>query len=153
MIRFATLNDLEQVNIIRKEVNDLHVQGEPSVFKGFTKDIENYVKEFIKDDNKKLLLCENDGIICGYAMLEFTIKPESVYRYEQKFVDVHELGVLKSCQSKGYGKMLINTIKELAKQFGYPKIELNMWEFNKTALNFYEKTGFKTYRRYMKIEI
>ena len=27
-------------------------------------------------------------------------------------------------------------------------LELNMWEFNRDALAFYEATGFATYRRY-----
>ena len=153
MIRFGVLEDLEEVNKIRKEVNDLHVEGEPTIFKGFTKDIADYINEFINTDNKKLLVCEDNGIICGYAMLEFCIKPESIYRYELKFIDVQELGVLKGCQSKGYGKMLINKIIELAKEKGYPKIELNMWAFNENALKFYKKIGFKTYRRYMKMDV
>ena len=30
-------------------------------------------------------------------------------------------------------------------------IELNMWEFNKDALAFYEAVGFSTFRRYMEM--
>ena len=41
--------------------------------------------------------------------------------------------------------------KEYAKEKGFHRIELNMWEFNKGALAFYESVGFETYRRYMEI--
>lgn len=153
MIREGKLEDLEQVNVIRKQVNDLHVKGEPTVFKGFVPEIANYIKEFINNDNKKLLVCEVDGNICGYAMLELTIKPETVYRFEQKFIDVNELGVLQGQQTKGYGRLLINKVKEIAKELGYAKIELNMWSFNTNALKFYEKIGFKTYRNYMRMDV
>ena len=32
IIRFAKLEDLNSINIIRKEVNELHVNGSPKVF-------------------------------------------------------------------------------------------------------------------------
>ena len=38
-----------------------------------------------------------------------------------------------------------------AKEKGFHRIELNMWEFNRGALAFYESIGFETYRRYMEI--
>ena len=64
IIRFAKLEDLNQINIIRKEVNDLHVNGAPKVFKpGFSKDIENYAKEYINASDKFLLVCEDNNLI------------------------------------------------------------------------------------------
>jgi hypothetical protein len=33
MIRFAEAGDLKRVNELRKQVNDLHVNGRPDVFK------------------------------------------------------------------------------------------------------------------------
>ena len=57
VIRFAKLADLNQINIIRKEVNELHAKGAPKVFKsGFSKDIENYAKEYINSKDKFLLI-------------------------------------------------------------------------------------------------
>ena len=44
---------------------------------------------------------------------------------------------------------MIAFIKADAKEKGYDRIELNMWEFNESALRFYESVGFKTYRRYL----
>lgn len=152
MIRFGKIEDIEEVNVIRKQVNDLHVAGEPTIFRGFVKEIAEYIKEFISSDNKKLLVCEEGGKILAFAMLEFTVKPENVYRFEQKYVDVQELGVLEGYKSKGYGKMLVEEIKKIAKDSGYPKIELNVWSFNKNALKFYEKMGFEEYRRNLRIE-
>ena len=35
---------------------------------------------------------------------------------------------------------------------GLDKIELDVWEFNDTALKFYESLGFRTYRRYMEFD-
>ena len=40
-----------------------------------------------------------------------------------------------------------------AKESGFDRIELNMWEFNEDAREFYDALGFKTYRRYMEMKI
>lgn len=64
MIRLATLQDIEQVNIIRKEVNDLHVKGRPDVFKpGFSTEIKEYVKCYLNSDDKFLIVCEDNNSI------------------------------------------------------------------------------------------
>ena len=33
VIRFAKEDELEKINVLRKQVNDLHVEGKPDVFK------------------------------------------------------------------------------------------------------------------------
>ena len=48
---------------------------------------------------------------------------------------------------------MIQFIKDWAKEQGFRRLELNMWEFNRDALAFYEASGFKTYRRYMEMDL
>ena len=43
-IRFAREDELEQVNQLRRQVNDVHVQGRPDIFKpGFPIELQNYL--------------------------------------------------------------------------------------------------------------
>ena len=44
IIRFAKENELVRVNELRKQVNDLHVEGKPEVFKVGFKTVENNKK-------------------------------------------------------------------------------------------------------------
>lgn len=150
MIRFATTQDVEQVNIIRKEVNDLHIKNRPDLFKpGFSTEIREYVKCYLNSDKKFLIVCEENNLICSYAMVDLIIKPETPYMFERKHLEINEIGTLKSENGKGYGKQIIQKVKELAKELGIHRIELNMWSFNIDALKFYEKNGFDTYRLYL----
>ena len=48
---------------------------------------------------------------------------------------------------------MIRFIREWAKEQGFRRIELNMWEFNRGALAFYEAAGLATYRRYMEVYV
>ena len=154
MIRIGTLEDVEVVNIIRKEVNDLHVKNEPSIFKGFSFELQEHVKEYVGNLEEKILLVyENDGEICGYAMLEFITKPENSYIHELKFLKIEELGVSHKHRGRGFGKEIIIKVKEIAKEKGYNQIQLDAWTFNESALKFYLKNGFQTFREYFRMYI
>lgn len=48
---------------------------------------------------------------------------------------------------------MIEFIEVFAKEKRVDKIELNMSEFNESALAFSELVDFKTYRRYMSMDI
>jgi len=153
MIRFGTRDDVKQVNVIRKQVAVIHQMGEPQIFKGFTKGLEEHIYEFFGNLDKKLLVYEADGEILGYAMLEFVIKPETDYRYALKYLDVCELGVLQSRRSQGIGKKLLDEIQQVAKNNGYYQIQLNAWTFNERGLKFYNDYGFQNYRDYFRLDI
>lgn len=150
MIRLGVKEDIEKVNILRKQVNDLHVKGEPKIFKGFTKELKEYVNNFIKDENKILLVFEDRGEIISYAILEILEKPETSYRFAIKFLEIHEIGVDLNCHSKGIGQQMMEKIKQIAKEKGLNEIQLDCWSFNERALKFYEKQEFKRYREYFR---
>ena len=49
MIRFAQYEDLERINDLRKQVNNLHVDGRPDVFKpGFPEELQNYIDSIFR---------------------------------------------------------------------------------------------------------
>ncbi len=153
MIRSATLEEAEKVNEIREQVLQVHVNGRRDIFKScFNNDLKNYIYKFYKNENADVLICERDGIICGFACVEFVNKPESPYSYSRKYFHIEEFGVHKNYRRQGVGTELFEYIKQLANKNDYTRLELDMWEFNTGALKFYESVGFKTYRRYMEIE-
>ena len=73
--------------------------------------------------------------------------------FERDFLDVDEFCVDEKFLRQGAGSAMIDFIRHYAKEKGFRRIELNMWEFNRGALAFYETAGFTTYRRYMEIRI
>ena len=92
-----------------------------------------------------------DGEIAGFATVEYLDKPESPYNLARKMYHVEEFGVAPQFHRKGVATALVAYMKRDAAQRGYPRIELDMWEFNQGALAFYENVGFQTYRRYMEL--
>lgn len=153
-IRFAEYEDLEQVNVLRKQVNDLHVAGAPAFFKpGFADELRDFIYTIWQDPQKEILVCQREGKICGFAVLHAVSRPENPFKYEQSFVDIDEFGVDENCRRQGIASAMIAFIRDWAGEKGFRRLELNMWEFNREALAFYEAAGFSTYRRYMEMEI
>ena len=153
-IRFAQYEDLEGVNALRKQVNDLHVLGKPEIFKaGFSEELRDYVYTIFRDPRQRIVVCEAEGAICGFAVLNHITRPENPFMYLRDFLDIDEFCVDEAHRRRGIATELIRFIREYAAQEGFDRIELNMWEFNRDALLFYESVGFSTYRRYMEMDV
>ncbi len=153
-IRFARESELDRINELRKQVNDIHVEGKPEVFKpGFSQELRDYIHEIWSDPEKAIIVADIDGKICGFAILNHINRPENPFMKERDFLDVDEFCVDRDCRRQGIASKLIAFIKNHAKERGFSRIELNMWEFNQDALAFYEAVGFETYRRYMEMKV
>ena len=154
IVRFAKESELDRVNELRKQVNDIHVEGKPDVFKpGFGEELRDFVNVIWNDPEQQIVVAEDDGVICGFAVLHHINKPENPFMKERDFIDIDEFCVDKDHRRKGAASAMVSFIKEFAKEKGFSRIELNMWEFNQDALAFYEAAGFKTFRRYMEMMI
>ena len=115
-----------------------HQKGRPDIF-------ENLSDEELKQDLinnfenlTTIVLTENNKIV-GY--LSYRIKERHV-----KKLDVDQLVISEKCRNKGYGKMLMNEAKNIAKKIDCARIELNCWLFNENALSMYEHIGFERQR-------
>ena len=154
MVRYANREDLARVNELRRQVNDLHVEGRPDIFKpGFGQVLQDFIYAVYEDETKDVIVAEREGVICGFACVHYVDKPESPYMRGRRFYDVDEFCVDAAWRRQGVATELIDFIRQEARTKGFDRVELNMWEFNEDARLFYEAVGFRTYRRYMEMEV
>lgn len=154
IIRIAQESDLSRVNELRAQVSELHAAGRPDIFKpGFPEVLADHIREIFEDDTRHILIAEQEGRIVAFACLAEIDLPEKPHKPARRFIEVDEFGVDASCHRQGIGRSFFEGIAAFAKERGFDRIELNMWEFNEKALRFYEAIGFTTYRRYMEYHI
>lgn len=154
MVRFAEEKDIVRVNELRKQVNDIHVNNRPDHFKeGFCKELQDYVLVLLNGENSNIIVVERDGFICGMACVEYIRKPESAYSKARDFYHVQEIAVDEAFRRKGVASELFEFMKKDAKERNLSKIELDVWRFNDSAIEFYEAVGFNETRKWMEYDI
>lgn len=154
VVRYAKKSDFESINEIRKQVNDLHSDNRPDMFKkGFGNEIKEQVNKFLANENSDIIVATIDGNVCGFAFIEYIATGESIYCNPIKFYHIMEFGVDENYRRMGVATNIINFCKEESKAKGFNRIALDMWSFNENAEKFYESVGFKTYRKHMEMFI
>ena len=154
MVRLATEKDIEKVNELRRQVNEIHVTGRPDVFKaGFGQELQNFAYTLLNGENSDILVVEREGVICGMACVDYVCKPETPYGLSRKFYHVQEIAVDEVFRRQGVAGELFEFMKEDAQKRGLNKIELDVWAFNESAIEFYEAIGFKETRIWMEYEV
>lgn len=150
MVRFASKEDYEAINALRAPVCALHSNGYPALFKPvFAKDHQERVLKMMEDPEQDVLVEEENGQLLGFVMVEYIKREETNNIYAVHEAHIVEIGVDETSQGKGIGTALIQAVKDAAKVRGCRSVQLDVWEFNKSALRFYEKLGFVTLRRKM----
>ena len=154
LVRFAKEKDLDIVNELRKQVNDIHVEARPDHFKeGFGQELRDFAKAMIEGENSDIIVVERDGSICGMACVEYIDRPETPYSKGRRFYHVQEIAVDKNHRRQGVAKELFEFMVEDSKKRNIPKIELDVWDFNSSAIEFYEAVGFKKTRIWMEYDV
>lgn len=153
-VRYALREELQKVNKLRKMVNDLHVSGRPDIFRsGFNQELQDRVYLKFDSEDSDVIVALIDDEICGFSIVDYVCKPLSPYNLERRFYNVEEFGVDDGYRRRGVASALIDFCRKEAKDKGFDRMELDMWEFNAGALAFYEAAGFSTYRRYMELDV
>lgn len=153
-IRKAKIDDMEQIANILMQVSKLHSEYRPDIFKEKKMyEIIKWAEDILKDDEKIVIIAESENKICGVAVCKIKIIKEHVNVKNSKIFNIDELCVDADYRKKGIGSMLIQTAKEIARENQCNRLELNCWEFNKNAMDFYLKQGFKIQRSSLETNI
>lgn len=138
-IKEATIKDIDKGLLkVFIEGYRYHQAGRPDIFANLSDEIlkEDLIKNFEKLST--LIICDNDTIV-GY--LSYVIKE----RHTKK-LDVDQLVIMEQYRGKGFGKKLMDKVKEIALKNNCGRVELNCWLFNENALSMYEHIGYERQR-------
>lgn len=150
-IRNAQETDLSRLSELLRQICDFHVKGRPDVFRHGQKYTEAELIGIINDPSRPVFVAELDGDVVGYAFCILKRRENDPVLRDMLTVYIDDLCIDENCRRGGVGRALFEHVKTYAKEIGAYNIDLNVWEFPGSALNFYEKMGMKTERRYMEL--
>ena len=121
IIRKAKANDLKLIHRIEEELF-----SPPFTF-------EDLKRELYKNTHSQIYILEEQDSILGYSIMWILFEHAQIVK----------IGVTKTKQSNGFGKMLMNKMIEDAKEKGCEIMSLEVRVSNIQAYNFYEFFDFK----------
>ena len=136
-------------------IDALHRDNLPHIFQkpeGPVRE-KDYFSELLADKNVGFFVAELDKKLVGFVHMIIKDTPALPIFVPRRFAILDALLVKSEFQQQGIGRMLMDTGQEWAVTRGATSIELNAYEFNQTAISFYESSGYQTYSRKMRKEL
>ena len=142
MIRLALEKDIPKIEDLLSQVDLVHHNGRPDIFKIGTKYSVEELKELLKDKQRPILVCvdEQDAVM-GYCFCIFLQHLNNSVLTDIKTLYIDDLCVDENLRGKHIGKELYNAALKLAKDSGCYNLTLNVWSCNPSAMRFYEAQG------------
>ena len=131
-------------------MDEIHARALPRIFK--KTDLRRMAEHLASEQaggSGLLLVAEEQGKLVGFIRLKIERTPDNPLLQPRRYAKINDLGVSATHRRRGVGKMLMRAAEQWAAEQGMDEIELNVWEFNRAALAFYQSLGFETARRTM----
>ena len=154
MIRRAKNADIDRLNALLYQVQQLHADGRPDIFKnGAKKYTTEELKAIIADDMTPIYVDEEDGTVVGYAFCIYQITRESEQLHPRKVLYIDDLCVDAPYHRKHIGEKLYHYVLDVAKMNGCDSVTLNVWRVNPSAEKFYQKMGMEPLKTTMEKQL
>ena len=146
-IRQAVPADSLVLSTLCRDVQRLHAENLPAIFKMPQSDdfAVTFFDEMIVDITIRIFIAEEDGRAIGYIFCKLFERPENLFNYANRFLQIEHISVHPDAQRHGAGTALMNRVEELAREIGVTKIQLDSWDFNLEAHIFFERLGFEKF--------
>ena len=154
MIRRAEKKDMQRLNELLYQVQALHAEARPDIFKrGAKKYTDEELSAIIADDDTPIFVWETDGVIAGYAFCIYQRTRETGQVYRRKTLYIDDLCVDPDFRRQGVGTKLYRYVLDTAANTGCDSVTLNVWSINPGAEEFYRSLGMAPLKTTMETRI
>ena len=151
-IRLAKVNDIENIINLQVQTFEIHLKARPDWFKETPLNFD-YIKNMIEAKDGDIFIAEENNKIIGYCIIYIRKYKDHAIFEDMENIEIDEMCIDENYRKKGIGKKLFDQVKIYGKGINAGSIELQVWDFNKDAIKFYEKMGMKTRIKRMELKI
>lgn len=153
-IRRATVEDAATIARLNVAVHQVHVDAMPAFFEPVDLiAFEPAFAGFLADAAWFYLIAEVAGAPVGYAAAREISYPPNPFITARAHLRLDQMAVLPEHEGKGYGRALVQAVRDLARTLGLDEIQLDVWSFNERAQRLYQGEGFETFRLEMRAKL
>ena len=151
MVRKAEKRDIADIMSLLYQVNAVHHQIRPDLFKGDTTKYSEQELEAILQDDTHPLFVYDDGKVEGHAFCQIIETKNHLLLQDIKTLYIDDICVDKQARGKHIGKALYEHVINYARSIGCNNVTLNVWEGNEPAMSFYKSMGMRVQKTGMEI--
>ena len=141
-IRRAEEKDLNGIRKLLFQVNQLHADGRPDLFKsGGIKYTDAELREILADNSRPVYVFAPGDQVLGYVFCVFEETTETSSLRAVRTLYIDDLCVDETARGQHIGQRLYDRAVRLARESGCARVTLHAWNFNEKAFGFYEKLG------------
>lgn len=151
MIRRAEKKDIPQIEKLLYQVNNIHAEGRPDLFKkDYKKYTEQELEEILLQEERPVFAAVDGETLLGYAFCVFQ-QPQGNNMQPVRTLYIDDLCVDEKNRGQHVGKQLYDYVLEYAKNNGCYNVTLNVWACNESARRFYDKCGLRVQKTGLEI--
>lgn len=144
-IRKAREEDIDGILKLLVQVDMVHHNGRPDIFKGpTTKYSKEQLQEIVKDEKRPVFVCLNEnGAVLGHAFCVHRQELSDRVLTDIRTLYIDDICVDEKVRGQHVGKQLYDYVVSYAQDNDYYNITLNVWTCNPGAVKFYEAMGLR----------
>ncbi len=145
MIERANSGDIPRVLELLTQVNMVHHNGRPDLFRGpTTKYSAEELETLFRDSRRPVFVYRGGtGEILGYAFCVLNEVRGDRLLQDIRTLYIDDLCVDEKVRGQGVGRALYQYVLDYARREGCYNVTLNVWSLNGPAMKFYEKCGLR----------
>lgn len=152
VIRQAQVRDILRIHELLTQVNNVHANGRPDLFKkGNRKYTDEQLESIITNTAQTpvFVMVDDDDVVLGYCfgIVEQFINDNN--RTDVKTLYIDDLCVDEKYRRQHIAKRLYEHVIDFARNNDFYNVTLNVWECNPSARAFYDKCGMKPLKTYL----
>ncbi len=152
MIRLAEKRDIKDIIALLHQVNMVHAELRPDLFKPHTTKYDEKELEAMMGNSTRPIFVFDDGTkVLGYAFCMVTEVKDHLLLQDAKSLYIDDICVDEKARGMHVGKRLYEHVLAYAKEAGCHNITLNVWDGNDAALLFYQNMGMGVQKTTMEV--
>ena len=146
-IRQATPADSLRLSSLCRDVQSLHAEHHPDIFKNPQSDdfAVAFFDEILVDPIARIFILEKNGQALGYILCKLMERPESPFTFPLRYLQIDQISVRPEARGQGIGGALIKQAERFANELDVQRIQLDSWDFNVRAHAFFERLGLQKF--------
>jgi ribosomal protein S18 acetylase RimI-like enzyme len=146
-IRKATPADSLTLSRLTRDVQILHAQHHPTIFKMPDSDdfAVSFFDDMLADVAVSIFIAEENERAKGCMLCRLIDRPDGPFTFAARTLLIDQISVLPEARSQGIGKALLRRAEVLAGECKVERIHLDSWDFNLKAHGFFESQGYRKF--------